>query len=107
MSILVELPERLYQRAAFAAFAAVSPYSLGTARAMAWMSQLAYETHRPLTIETVARTKWEFTSVTPFILQNISLSGSFETCGLIGERPGAVILAWEGVRTRAVAGAAR
>src|SRR4030081_2071313 len=44
MSILVELPERLYQRDAFAAFAAVSPYSLGTARAMAWMSQLAYET---------------------------------------------------------------
>ena len=47
MSILVELPERLYQRDAFASFAAVAPYSLGTARAMAWMSQLAYETaHR-------------------------------------------------------------
>ena len=44
MSILVELPERLYQSDAFAAFAAISPYSLGTARAMAWMSQLAYET---------------------------------------------------------------
>jgi triacylglycerol lipase len=44
MSILVELPERLYQRDAFAGFAAVAPYSLGTARAMAWMSQLAYET---------------------------------------------------------------
>jgi triacylglycerol lipase len=44
MSILVELPEQLYQRDAFAAFAAVAPYSLGTARAMAWMSQLAYET---------------------------------------------------------------
>jgi len=44
MSILVELPERLYQPDAFAAFAPVAPYSLGTARAMAWMSQLAYET---------------------------------------------------------------
>jgi triacylglycerol lipase len=44
MSILVELPERLYQRDAFASFAPVAPYSLGTARAMAWMSQLAYET---------------------------------------------------------------
>jgi triacylglycerol lipase len=44
MSILVELPEQLYQRDAFAAFTAVAPYSLGTARAMAWMSQLAYET---------------------------------------------------------------
>ena len=40
MSILVELPERLYQRDALASFAAVEPYSLGTARAMAWMSQL-------------------------------------------------------------------
>jgi hypothetical protein len=47
MSILVELPERLYQRDAFASFAPIAPYSLGTARAMAWMSQLAYETaHR-------------------------------------------------------------
>ena len=44
MSILVELPEQLYQRDAFAAFTAAASYSLGTARAMAWMSQLAYET---------------------------------------------------------------
>ena len=55
MSILVELPERLYQRDAFASFAAVAPYSLGTARAMAWMSQLAYETAHRDKIETICR----------------------------------------------------
>src|SRR5262249_42735215 len=43
MSVFVELPERLYQQDAFAAFEPVAEFSLGTARAMAWMSQLAYE----------------------------------------------------------------
>src|SRR5215468_6138361 len=55
MSILVELPERLYQRDAFALLEAVAPFSLGTARAMAWMSQLAYETAHRDKIESICR----------------------------------------------------
>src|SRR5262249_31647620 len=53
MSILVELPERLYHRDAFAAFEPVADFKFGTARAMAWMAQLAYETGDPDKIKRV------------------------------------------------------
>jgi Lipase (class 3) len=42
MSFLVRLPAELYSRKAFDGFAAEG-FSLATARAMAWLSQLAYE----------------------------------------------------------------
>ena len=60
-----------------------------------WLSQLAYESHRKPTIETVSG-EWEFSSATGFINQKIDIAGSFETCGLIGERADAVILAFSG-----------
>jgi triacylglycerol lipase len=47
MSILVELPLELYNVTAFDAFRPVADFDRGTARAMAWMSQLAYETRHP------------------------------------------------------------
>src|SRR5437016_4155816 len=47
MSFLVELPLELYNPHAFAAFKPVAPYDLGTARALMWLSQLAYETAHP------------------------------------------------------------
>ena len=47
MSFLVELPVKLYNPHAFAAFKPVAPYDLGTARALMWLSQLAYETAHP------------------------------------------------------------
>jgi triacylglycerol lipase len=55
MSVLVELPLRFYEehRNAFAAFKPVAPFDIGTARAMAWMSQLAYETAHRDKIESV------------------------------------------------------
>src|SRR5215212_12183730 len=39
---------------------------------------------------------WEFKSVVSFIKHKTSLNGSFETCGLIGERTDSVILAFAG-----------
>jgi triacylglycerol lipase len=60
-----------------------------------WLSQLAYETHRIPTIEAVSQI-WDFKSVVSFIKHKTSLKGSFETCGLIGERAGAVIMAFAG-----------
>ena len=39
-------------------------FSLDNAQAMMWMSQLAYETHRPATIEHV-RKLWQFDEITP------------------------------------------
>jgi len=55
MSVLVELPLRLYEdnRDAFGKFAPAGPYDIGTARAMMWMSQLAYETAHRDKIESV------------------------------------------------------
>ncbi len=44
MSILVELPENQYSTSAFVKFDPSAGFAIGTARAMAWMSQLAYET---------------------------------------------------------------
>ena len=53
MSILVELPEDQYREDAFAAFDPAGEFSIGTARSMAWMSQLAYETRFPDKIERI------------------------------------------------------
>jgi triacylglycerol lipase len=44
MSVLTQLPTQLYDPKAFAAFSGDVGFSLGTGRAMMWMSQLAYET---------------------------------------------------------------
>jgi triacylglycerol lipase len=96
MTSFVEILPEEYDKDAFKHFAPTADgFELDNARALMWFSQLAYETHRPPTIEAV-KTKWQFTSVTPFTQQNISLNHSFETSGLIGERPGAVILAFAG-----------
>src|SRR5260221_5918560 len=96
MSTFVEIDPSEYDRAAFKDFIPLAPhFEIANARALMWFSQLAYETHRTLTIKVVSQ-PWEFTSVVSFIKNKTSLKGSFETCGLIGERDGAVILAFAG-----------
>jgi triacylglycerol lipase len=96
MSTFVELDPREYDGAAFEHFNPTAPgFEIVNARALMWFSQLAYETHRAPTIKAVSE-DWEFTSVVPFMKHKTSLKGSFETCGLIGERAGAVILAFAG-----------
>ena len=84
MTSFVEISPGEYDKHAFEGFMPLADdFELGNARALMWFSQLAYETHRPLTVEAV-RTIWGFTSVTPFIQQKTDLIDSFETCGLIG-----------------------
>jgi triacylglycerol lipase len=96
MSTFVELDPREYDGAAFEHFnPTAAGFEIVNARALMWFSQLAYETHRAPTIKAVSE-DWEFTSVVPFMKHKTSLKGSFETCGLIGERAGAVILAFAG-----------
>jgi triacylglycerol lipase len=96
MSTFVEISPEEYDAAAFAGFmASAAGFELANARALMWFSQLAYETHRAPTIDAVSG-KWGFTSVFPFIKHKTSLKGSFETCGIIGERDDAVILAFAG-----------
>jgi hypothetical protein len=62
MSILVELPEKQYAPKVFADFVPGAGFNLKTARAMAWMSQLAYETRFPDKIKHIA-TGWELGDV--------------------------------------------
>src|SRR5215470_10258757 len=97
MSILVELPERLYPADAFSKFAPMSPYNLGTARAMAWMSQLAYETRHPDKIELIC-SRWELKR--PQIIANDSHGEpellQLHTRGVVATAPGATIVAFAG-----------
>ena len=97
MSILVELPERLYQRDAFASFAAVAPFSLGTARAMAWMSQLAYETAHRDKIESICRL-WDLRLLQIIANGDGDGSGFFKirTRGVIVKGHGVIIIAFAG-----------
>ena len=96
MSTFVEIAPDEYDEAAFNDFdASVGSFKIGNARALMWMAQLAYETHQPSTIQIVSG-KWGFSSAIPFSKSKTGLKGSFETCGIIAERPDAVILAFAG-----------
>jgi hypothetical protein len=54
MSFLVELPQNEYNLHAFARFVPTSEFDNATALAMAWMSQLAYETRLPDKIRAIS-----------------------------------------------------
>jgi triacylglycerol lipase len=96
MTSFVEILPEEYDANAFEGFdASTADFKLANARALMWFSQLAYETHQKDTINAVFG-KWAFKSVDPFSIPKTSLKGSFETCGLIGERDDAVILAFAG-----------
>ncbi len=96
MSAFVELPPNEYAPDAFKRFdAASTTYRLDNARGLMWFSQLAYETAQPATISAV-HPLWGFTSVTPFTHRQVGLGATFDTTGLIGVRPDAVVLAFAG-----------
>jgi triacylglycerol lipase len=96
MSTFVELAATEYNPSAFSAFdPGATGFTIGNARALMWMSQLAYETGKPKTITTVGEL-WGFKAVTPFIQHKIGVPASFDTCGIIGERPDAIMLAFAG-----------
>jgi hypothetical protein len=88
------MPFELFSPTAFKGFTAKTDFDLGNARAMMWMSQLAYETHQLDKIEKV-RKLWEFDRITHFVDEAIGLQ-SFETRGIIAEGHDVVILAFAG-----------
>ncbi|MHB8268725.1 lipase family protein [Bradyrhizobium sp.] len=98
MTVFVQISPAEYDPHAFEGFKPeVDGFLRGNARALMWFSQLAYETHvRGTPTIPLVFPNWGFRAVTPFVLQNISLTGSFETCGLIGERDDAVVMAFAG-----------
>jgi hypothetical protein len=97
MSTLVELPPEKYNLNAFDNFEpTLTNFTIENARALMWFSQLAYETGRPETIRSVSSASWHFDSVSPFARRQVGIPTNFETCGIIGERLNAVVLAFAG-----------
>ena len=96
MSILVELPPEQYDRDAFAKFDPASVgFDLEVARAMMWMSQLAYETHVPQTITEVAGC-WGLSDVRTLIKPAKSTLPLTDTRGVIVRKGNATIVAFAG-----------
>jgi triacylglycerol lipase len=93
MSFLVRLPAELYSPNAFDGFAATG-FCIGTARAMAWLSQLAYE-DEPDKIDSILRL-WgarRILSFHHFLAIPLPL---VSTRGFVAERLGNLFVAFEG-----------
>jgi hypothetical protein len=95
MSILVELEERLYAPKVFDKFAPRAAFNLDTARAMAWMSQLAYETRFPDKIEHIAK-GWELDNVQILEQPTKSTLPMSSTHGVLATTKDATIIAFAG-----------
>jgi len=95
MSVLVELPIEEYAETAFADFTPMAGFNIGTARAMAWMSQLAYETRWPEKIDRVGR-MWGLDSIRPFDAPTQSVLPLSDTRGIVATNRRATIIAFAG-----------
>jgi pimeloyl-ACP methyl ester carboxylesterase len=97
VSFFTKLPRELYRADAFSAFKAGRDFDLGTARAMAWMSQLAYETDEPLKIETILR-DWQMSLAPDGILAKEvgTVLPKASTRGIVAVGRGATIVAFAG-----------
>jgi hypothetical protein len=71
MSMFTKLPTQFYDATPFDGFSLDRDFHLGTAKAMAWLSQLAYETDEPKKIEDVLRT-WKLRLVDVVASEEIS-----------------------------------
>jgi hypothetical protein len=71
MSMFTKLPSQFYDATAFDGFSPDRDFHLGTAKAMAWLSQLAYETDEPRKIEDILRT-WKLRLVDEVASEEIS-----------------------------------
>jgi hypothetical protein len=93
MSFLVRLPIELYSRNVFDGFAATG-FSVGSARAMAWLAQLAYEDESDK-IDSVLRL-WGARRVASFHHFVATPLPLVSTRGFIVERLGSLFVAFEG-----------
>lgn len=92
MSIFVQLPLADYSRTAFDQFRPLrAGFDLDDARAMMWMSQLAYETDSPQTIAEVAPL-WDFKPI-EFVRAR---ARQIDSRAIIGERADCIVVAFAG-----------
>jgi hypothetical protein len=95
MSVLVELPPRRYPADVFGAFRPTSDFELNNARAMMWMSQLAYETAHPDKVRDILKL-WGL-DLEELISNEIDVFPWLRTaCGIVAAGRGATILALAG-----------
>src|SRR5215469_2082864 len=95
MSFLVERPPEQYDRDAFSGFNTSDTFNLGNARAMMWMSQLAYETHVPATLDAISRL-WQLSDVRVLSKPAVSSLPMTDTRGIIAKKDDATIVAFAG-----------
>jgi hypothetical protein len=100
MRRLAELPPQYYTDHGSTAFQAFTPkpaFDLGNARAMMWLSQLAYETEQPGTLEH-ARGLWGFDSIERIVKTNSSINNGalVDSRGIVARRADATIIAIAG-----------
>ena len=95
MSILVKLPEEEYSPTAFAKFSAAGPNILNNARAMMWLSQLAYETDCPKKVERIGQL-WKLASTACFHEPAQTVLRMSNTRGVIAEKADVTIICFAG-----------
>jgi len=94
MSFVVELPLDQYHRDAFAAFTPDAGFHIGTARATAWLSRLAYESD-PGKIDTMLAA-WGLSREASFASPARGLLPMANTRGLVATGGGATLVAFAG-----------
>jgi triacylglycerol lipase len=95
MSFVVELPLSEYNKDAFAQFDPAAGFNRGNALAMAWMSQLAYETRLPDKIRSVGEV-WRLAEIRIVQQPAKSTLPLSDTRGIIAGKGEALIIAFAG-----------
>ena len=96
MSFLVELPVAAYRADVFDHFTPDADFHIGTARALMWMSQLAYEVRdAPDKVEPILR-QWDFDLIDLLAHVNPGLVPIASTRGLVAHGRGAFVIAFAG-----------
>jgi triacylglycerol lipase len=95
MSVFVELPRSAYPDNALDGFTATSEFKLDNARAMMWLSQLAYETARESKVDDILKA-WHLTKLG--FAGNDSLTGlpPHSACVVVAEGHGATFVSFAG-----------
>ena len=95
MSMFTKLPSEFYDAAAFDGFSSDRDFHRGTAKAMAWLSQVAYETDEPKKIEAILST-WKLRLVEEVISELRSVLPMASTHAFVAAGRGATFITFAG-----------
>lgn len=103
MSFLVEIPLDAYSEDAFAGFFPNADFNLGTARAMMWMAQLAYEVRDARRKVTPVLQRWNLQRHALISKEHIGGLPFTSTHGIVAGGHGAVLVSFAGTDPLALA----